>query len=96
MRRILLKTAFAVAVFVLTIVFVAPAVVGWQAFLATRPGMRGLDPGHGGGGILLSIVVLVICTTISDRIVSYLFWVGGLSEGRWTVMRDRPRAGRMH
>jgi hypothetical protein len=96
MRRTLLKMAFAVAVFVLTVLLVAPVMVGLQAVLVMRPGASGHYQGSGEGGLLLAIVVLVICATISDRFVSYLFWAGGLSDGRWTVLKDRPREGKMN
>jgi hypothetical protein len=91
MKRALLKTAFALAVFGLTIVTVIPVMMAWQVVFATQRGAAGYHQAGGGPGLLLSIVVLVLSLTISDRIVSRLFYASGLSDERWSIVRGRPR-----
>lgn len=96
MRRALLKTAFGVAVLGSSIVFVVPAMIALQAVFAVGRGAGGHSHGRGGVGLLLAIVVMVVATTLSDRVVSYLFWAGGHSDGRGTIKRKRRRSRRMN
>jgi hypothetical protein len=91
MKRALLKAAFGIAVFGLTLAIFIPAVIAFQAVCAIGGWAAGRYRGEGGLGILLTIVVLVLLTNVSDRIVSYWFCAGGLSDERWSVLRDRPR-----
>jgi hypothetical protein len=92
MKRALLKTVFAVAVFGLTLLILIPTVIAWQVVFATGRGAGGHYQTGAGPGLLPSIVILVILVTVSDRIVSYWFYAGGLSDERWSVLRDRPRS----
>ncbi len=96
MRRALLKVAFAVAVVGLTFLLLTPAMIGLQALLARNFRPSSPYPAGGGAGLLPSIVLLALCMTVSDRIVSYLFRAGGLSDGQWSVMRDWPRRGKIN
>jgi hypothetical protein len=95
MKRAILKAAFGVAVLGLTFAFFVPLVITFQAVCAI--GGWGGRHYHGEGevGMLSAIVVLVLLTNVSDRIVSSWFYAGGLSDERWSVLRNRPRSRRI-
>jgi hypothetical protein len=89
MKRALLKTAFHVAVMVLTLVLLVPTLVVLSEVVWVRLGARG--DYHGGIGLLPTIVVLVLLLHISNRVISFLFRASGLSDERWSVFDHRPR-----
>ncbi len=96
MKRALLKAAFGVSVVGLTLVVFIAGLIAFQAVCAI--GGWGVRHYHGEGevGMLSTIVVLVLLGNASDRIVSYWFYAGGLSDERWSVLRDRRRIRKMN
>ena len=77
MKRLLLRTAFVVAVLVLTFVFLVPA----QLLLeATYPG---------GDRLLAGLLVAFACLYAANRCVSFVFRRTRLSDGRWSVLSRR-------
>ena len=89
MKRALLKAAFHLAVFALTLVLLIPTSVVLNEIVWVRLGSRG--DYHGGIGLLPAIVVLVLLVHLSNRVVSFLFRTSGLSDERWSVFDHRPR-----
>jgi hypothetical protein len=84
MRRALRKTAFHLAVLLLTVAFLIPAMVVLDRVTPVDSGDR-LFPG---------LITIFLCVILADRLVSFLFRAGGLTEERWSVLdhgrRRRP------
>jgi hypothetical protein len=80
MKRLLLKTAFVFAIFLLTLVFLIPA----QLLLETI-----LPSGHGGDRLLPGLLVIFACLYAANRSVSFLFRRTGLSDKRWSLLARR-------
>jgi hypothetical protein len=90
MRRALLKTAFAAAIVALMIVFLIPASILLDAMFPMRPGPSGH---HQGDRLLPGILTVALSLYMADRIISFLFRISRLSDGRWSVFDRRPRRG---
>jgi len=76
-KRLLLKTAFVVAVLFLTFAFLIPA----QLLLET------IYPG--GDRLLAGTLVIFACLFAANRIVSFLFRWRRLSDQRWSLLSRR-------
>ena len=80
MKKLLLKTAFVIAVTFVTLVLLVP----------TYPLLEALDPSDKGGDRLLPGVVMIFgCLFAADRITSVLFGRSGLSDKRWSLLSRR-------
>ncbi len=88
MRRAILKTAFFLSVLVLTLVFLIPGFLLMDWLVPMRPGPTGH---HGGDRLFPGVIVAGLCVVLADRIASFLFRAGRLSEGRWSIFDDRRR-----
>ena len=77
MKRLLLKTAFVVAVLFLTLAFLIPAQLLLETILPR------------GDRLLAGILVVFACLYAANRGVSYLFRRTGLSNGRWSLLARR-------
>jgi hypothetical protein len=80
MRRLLLKTAFVVAVLLLWLVFLVPAIMVLETLLPSDRGGDRLLP----GGLLV-----FACIYAANRIVSFLFRSMRLSDERWSLFARR-------
>ena len=80
MKRILLKTAFVVAVLLLTLGFLVPSQLLLEALY------------NGGDRLLPGLLVIVACLYAANRSVSLLFRWTGLSDRRWSIF-PRPTFG---
>ena len=90
MKRLLLKTAFVVAVLFLTLVFLIPAQLLLEAIYQR------------GDRLLAGTLVIVACLYAANRSVGFLFRWTGLSDQRWSIspgppsgnaLRSRPQKG---
>jgi hypothetical protein len=81
MTRALLKTAFALIVILLTIIFLIPAQLILEFFLPTGRGDR----------LLPGIIVIFSCVWAANRVTSLAFWHTHLSDERWSVLDRRQR-----
>ena len=81
MARPFLKTAFYLAVILLSFVFLLPGYMLLEFFLPT---------GRGGDRLLPGVVVIYFCIWTANRITSLLFWRMHLSDERWSVLSSRP------
>ena len=88
MRHALLKTAFALAVLVLTLMFLIPASLVVDGVFPMKPGPGGH---YGGDRLFPGVIAMGICVCLSDRIVAYLFRAGRLTEERLSVFDGRTR-----
>jgi hypothetical protein len=90
MRRALLKTAFALSVFVLTTVFLIPASLAIDELfpMSRRPS------GPQGDRLFPAMFALILCLVLANRISSSLFRAVRLTEERWSIFdqgrRRRP------
>jgi hypothetical protein len=80
MARPFLKTAFYLAVILLTFVFLLPGYMLLEFFLPTGRGDR----------LLPGVVVIYFSIWTANRITSLLFWRMHLSDERWSVLSSRP------
>jgi len=80
MKKLLLKTAFVVAVILLTLVLLLPAYLLLEALWPSE---------RGGDRLLVGTVVAFACVFTADRIASFLFGRTGLSDKRWSLLSRR-------
>jgi hypothetical protein len=87
MKKILLRTAFIIAVLVLTLMFLIPAQLLLEVVLPITFTSGGHV--HGGDRLLQGILVMFGCVYAANRLASFVFTRTGLSDKRWSVLSRR-------
>jgi hypothetical protein len=89
MKKTLLKIAFNVSVIVLTIVFLIPASLLFDAVLPigydAQGRLRSVDR------LFPGILVIFACLMAANRIASFLFLSTRLTDERWSILENRRR-----
>lgn len=91
MKHALARTAFFLAVFFLTLVFLLPGSLLIDWLFPTRPGPTGH---YGGDRLFPGVIVMGLCVAFADRLTSALFLACHLSERRWSVFDHGHRRRR--
>jgi hypothetical protein len=89
MKRFLQKTAFAMSVLCLWMIFMAAALMATEILLPVRRGPDGLY--RGGDRMGLSVVAFGVSSWTANWVVSSLFQWTGISRERWSLFRS-PRS----